>query len=109
MLCVVTEDTGRTIGERRLRTLRELAARTTDRPDAVLLDIGMPVQNGYDTARRMRELPRGKGLLLVAVTGRGQEEGRRRSREAGFDAHMVKPPDPGEVVKLLARLQPETS
>ena len=60
-------------------------------PDVVLLDIGLPGIDGYEAARRIRSLPRGRGMLLVAVTGWGQSEDRRRSREAGFDHHMVKP------------------
>jgi CheY-like chemotaxis protein len=68
----------------------------------VLLDIGMPKLNGFDTARRIRELPGGKQIVLAAVTGWGQEEDKRRSKEAGFDHHIVKPVDPGMLQKLLA-------
>lgn len=63
------------------------------RPDAVLLDIGMPGMDGYETARRLRQLPQGQSVLLVALTGYGQDDDRRRSREAGFDAHLTKPVD----------------
>jgi PAS domain S-box-containing protein len=76
------------------------------RPDAVLLDIGMPVMNGYEACRRIREEPWGKDLLLVALTGWGQGEDRVRSREAGFDAHMVKPVDHNLLLELLASLPP---
>jgi PAS domain S-box-containing protein len=72
------------------------------RPDAVLLDIGLPGLNGYEVCRRIRQQPWGKGLMLVALTGWGQDEDRRRSKEAGFDAHMVKPVDPEVLLKLLA-------
>ena len=78
------------------------------RPDVILLDIGMPKLNGYETCRRIREQPWGKNALLVALTGWGQDEDKRRSREAGFDHHMVKPVDPSALEKLLAGLQPTT-
>jgi CheY-like chemotaxis protein len=78
----------------------EVAARF--QPHVVLLDIGMPKLNGFDTARRIRELPDGKQIVLAAVTGWGQEEDKRRSKEAGFDHHIVKPVDPGMLRKLLA-------
>jgi PAS domain S-box-containing protein len=74
------------------------------RPDAVLLDIGLPRLDGYEVCRRIREAPWGKGLLLVALTGWGQEEDRVRSREAGFDEHMIKPVDYDVLIKLLASL-----
>ena len=62
-------------------------------PEAVLLDIGMPGMNGYDVAQRLRELPHGKHVLLVALTGWGQEDDKRRAMEAGFDHHLTKPVD----------------
>jgi CheY-like chemotaxis protein len=61
------------------------------RPDMILLDIGLPKINGYDACRRIREQPWSRGMVIVALTGWGQEEDRRRSREAGFDHHLVKP------------------
>jgi PAS domain S-box-containing protein len=70
------------------------------RPQLVLLDIGMPGMDGYEVARRLRE--QGRKVPLVAVTGWGQEEDRRRSREAGFDHHLVKPVDPSALQQLLA-------
>jgi CheY-like chemotaxis protein len=63
------------------------------RPDVVLLDLGMPGVDGYETARRMRASEAGRRAVLVAPTGWGQEEDRRRMREAGFDHHLVKPVD----------------
>ncbi len=63
------------------------------RPDVVLLDLGMPGMDGYELARRMRAESWGKEALLVALTGWGQEQHRRRSHEAGFDRHMIKPAD----------------
>ena len=71
-------------------------------PEIVLLDIGMPKLNGYDAARQIRALPWGARLVLVALTGRSQDEDRRRSHEAGFDFHLVKPVEPAALEKLLA-------
>ena len=79
-----------------------LVAFRTYQPDVVLCDIGLPGMSGYDVARLMRKEPRQKRLLLVAVTGYGGEEEKRRTHEAGFDFHMVKPPDPTSLEKLLA-------
>jgi PAS domain S-box-containing protein len=80
------------------------AAATLD-PDVVLLDIGLPVLNGYEAARRIREQQGQKRRsLLVALTGWGQDEDRRRSEEAGFDAHLVKPVDDAVLGRLLAEL-----
>ena len=74
------------------------------RPDVVLLDIGLPGLNGYEVCRRIRQAPWGKDMVLVALTGWGQEEDRNRSREAGFNAHVVKPVDHDELVKIIAEL-----
>jgi PAS domain S-box-containing protein len=71
------------------------------RPDLVLLDIGLPKLNGYEAARRIREQPWGKGMKLIALTGWGQEEDRRRAKEAGFDQHVVKPVEPAALEQLL--------
>ncbi|MGH7833141.1 MAG: ATP-binding protein [Candidatus Binatia bacterium] len=76
----------------------------TFRPDVILLDIGLPNLNGYEAARRIREQPWGKSIFLVAVTGYGQEEDRRRSLEAGFDYHMVKPINIEELEKKLSEM-----
>lgn len=75
-------------------------------PDLVLLDIGMPKLNGYEAARRIRELPWAKDALLVALTGWGQDEDKQRSRAAGFDHHFVKPVEPAVLKRLLAECQP---
>jgi len=75
------------------------------RPDVILLDIGLPKLNGYEACRRIREQSEGNGVVLIAVTGWGQDEDRRRSQEAGFDHHMVKPVDPQALMKMLAGLQ----
>src|SRR5207249_9905619 len=75
-------------------------------PEVVLLDIGLPGMDGYEVARRLKSLPGTRASLLVAVTGYGQEEDRRRAREAGFDHHLVKPVAPGAIEDLLAGLKP---
>jgi CheY-like chemotaxis protein len=72
------------------------------RPDVILMDIGMPRLNGYDAARRIREQPWGRDLLIVATTGWGKDEDRQRSKEAGFDFHLVKPIDVTAVQELLS-------
>jgi signal transduction histidine kinase/DNA-binding response OmpR family regulator len=71
------------------------------RPEAVVLDIGLPGMDGYEVARRLRG--EASGPLLVALTGYGQDDDRRRSREAGFHHHLVKPVDPEELERLLAQ------
>jgi PAS domain S-box-containing protein len=76
------------------------------RPDMVLLDIGLPKLNGYEAARRIREQPWGKDMKLIALTGWGQEEDRRRAKEAGFDEHVVKPVEPAALEQLLVTLCP---
>jgi two-component system OmpR family response regulator len=60
-------------------------------PDVVLIDIGMQGMDGYEVARRLRQQPRLRGVLLAALTGYAGEEASRLSREAGFDRHLVKP------------------
>ncbi len=88
--------------------LEAVQAAATSRPDVVLLDIGMPRMNGYEAARHIRQQPWGKDLVLVAVTGWGQEEDRRRTFEAGFNRHLTKPVEPAVLEKLLAELGPGT-
>jgi PAS domain S-box-containing protein len=80
----------------------------TFRPDVILMDIGLPEMNGHETARRIRQQAGGNNILLIAVTGYGQEEDRRRSLDAGFDDHLVKPLDFAELKKKLAELRPAT-
>ena len=74
------------------------------RPDVILLDIGLPEVNGFETARRIREQPWGKNIFLIAVTGYGQEEDRRRSLQAGFNYHLVKPLSFSELKDKLSEL-----
>jgi CheY-like chemotaxis protein len=73
-------------------------------PDVLLLDIGLPNLNGLEVARQIQQQPWGEKIVLVAVTGWGQEEDRRCSKEAGFDFHLVKPVDPADLSKLLDSL-----
>lgn len=72
------------------------------RPDVVLLDIGLPVIDGFDACRRIREQPWGRQMLLIAITGWGQDSDRRKSHEAGFDHHLVKPVDARMITSLMA-------
>lgn len=85
------------------RTALEAAAQYC--PDAVFLDIGLPGMDGYEIAERLREQPQSAQTVLVAITGYGQDEDRRRSREAGIDHHLVKPVAPETLQKLLESLQ----
>jgi signal transduction histidine kinase/CheY-like chemotaxis protein len=75
------------------------------RPDLVLLDIGMPVMNGYDAARAIRNQRWSAGMILVALTGWGQNADRERAAEAGFDRHFTKPVDPAELEQLVRGLR----
>jgi PAS domain S-box-containing protein len=75
------------------------------RPEVIVLDIGLPKLNGYDACRRIREQAWGKTMVIIAATGWGQEEDRRRSTEAGFDAHLVKPVDLAALHGLVAGLE----
>lgn len=74
-------------------------------PDVVLLDIGMPDLDGYEVASRLRKLENGKNIKLFAVTGWGQENDIRQSKDAGFDAHLVKPVDPQKLFDLLSSVR----
>ncbi|MDB5872645.1 MAG: putative histidine kinase, atypical hybrid, partial [Ramlibacter sp.] len=76
-------------------------------PDVVLLDIGMPKLNGYEACRQIRAQPGGAAMNLIAVTGWGQPEDLRRSQDAGFDRHLVKPVDPAVLMDMIATLGPK--
>lgn len=93
-------------GEEALRLAASL------RPHVVMLDLGLPLLNGYDVARRLRQDPTmvrgGVPLLLMAVSGYGRERDRIQAREAGFDLHLTKPADPELVLQLLARHRDRT-
>ena len=81
--------------------LQALHAAAQFRPDVVLLDIGLPLMDGYEVARRLRQMPEMAGALLVALTGYGQQGDRERGKEAGFDAHMLKPVDPHALARVI--------
>lgn len=74
-------------------------------PDAAVLDIQMPKLSGFDVCRRIREQPWGRQMVMIAVTGWGEEEVRDRVTEAGFDHQIVKPIDPQQLVRLLERVR----
>ena len=71
------------------------------RPDIALVDVGLPIIDGYEVARRVRAVEEGRGVRLVALTGYGLPEDHRRSREAGFDSHLVKPVDPAQLAAVI--------
>lgn len=73
-------------------------------PQLILMDLGMPRMDGFEAARRIRELPGGGNVTMVALSGWGQEKDKLRSREAGFDDHLVKPVSPGDLRVLMDRL-----
>jgi PAS domain S-box-containing protein len=75
-------------------------------PDVMFIDVGLPGMSGHETARRLRAMPDLKGIVLVAVTGYGQDDDRRQSREAGFDHHCIKPLSEEALAGLLASLSP---
>jgi PAS domain S-box-containing protein len=83
-------------------SLRALDWALRERPDAGLLDIGLPDMDGNELARRLRADPRTRAMLLVAITGYGQDQDRRAALEAGFDHHMVKPVDLDKLAAILA-------
>jgi CheY-like chemotaxis protein len=70
-------------------------------PDVVLLDLGLPGMNGFETARALRAMPEVRDALLVAVSGYAQDEDRRRSEREGFDDHLKKPVDPEQIIEVI--------
>jgi len=86
--------------------MEAVAAAATFQPDLVLLDIGLPKLNGYGACREIRQQPWGKGMVVIALTGRGQDDDRRKSKEAGFDGHLVKPVEYAAIIRLLSELRP---
>jgi CheY-like chemotaxis protein len=87
-------------GSEAVRAVQEFQA------DFAFLDLGMPEMDGLEAARQIRKHPWGAGVVLVALTGWGQEEDKRKTREAGFNHHFVKPADPVELVQLLKKSAP---
>ncbi len=81
--------------------LQALHAAAQFRPQVVLLDIGLPLMDGYEVARRLRQMPEMAGALLVALTGYGQQGDRQRGKDAGFDVHMLKPVDPHALARVI--------
>lgn len=79
-----------------------MQAAASTKPDLILLDIGLPKLNGYEVARRIREQPWGRDIVLVALTGWGQDNDRKKSKNVGFDSHLVKPVDHSGLMSLLA-------
>ena len=82
-----------------------LDAASTNPPDVVILDIGLPRMDGYELARRLRQLPGMADALFVAITGYGRAADVQRCKEAGIDCHFLKPVDPAELKQLLAKTE----
>jgi two-component system CheB/CheR fusion protein len=82
-----------------------LRAAALHRPEVVLLDIGLPQVSGYEVAVQLRELPGLENAILIAMTGYGQEDDRRRSREAGFAHHLTKPVRSDALKEILSSLK----
>lgn len=76
------------------------------RPDVILLDIGLPRLNGYEVCRKIRDQTWGKSVIMIALTGWGQDEDRKKSKDAGFNGHLVKPVEHAALSKLLSELVP---
>ena len=87
--------------------LEAVEAANSFQPDVILMDLGMPVLNGFEAARQVREQPWSKRVVLVALTGWGQAEDRKRTAEVGFDGHLVKPVEFAVLTKLLTKLLAE--
>lgn len=79
-----------------------LLAADRHRPGVILLDIGLPKLNGFNVCKRLREKPWAEKIMIIALTGWGQDQDRRKSAEAGFDNHLVKPLDLAALMDLLA-------
>jgi DNA-binding response OmpR family regulator len=86
-----------------------LVAADTFRPDVMLLDIGLPLLSGYEVCRRLREQAWGRQIIVVALTGWGDQDAVTKGEMAGFDRHLVKPVDEAILVATLASLPPRKS
>lgn len=84
-----------------------LNAADTFEPQVAILDLGLPGIDGFELARRLRSRPWGHRVMLIALSGWGQDEHRRKSREAGFDLHLVKPVDSPALLKILDQMRDE--
>jgi signal transduction histidine kinase/ActR/RegA family two-component response regulator len=84
--------------------LAGLEAARAFRPHIALLDVGLPVMDGYELASRIRQVPALQGIKLIAITGYGQDADRRRAHGAGFDVHLVKPIEPGQLLRVIREL-----
>jgi len=82
-----------------------VAAAEAFHPDMILMDIGMPELNGYEACRKIREMPWGRQLMIVADSGWGQESDKQKTEDAGFDGHMVKSANPAAIERLLEKLE----
>lgn len=71
-------------------------------PEVVFLDLGMPEMDGFETASRLRSMPGGRNLVLIALTGYGDDESRQQTVGAGFDVHLIKPADPQVALSAIA-------
>jgi len=78
-------------------------------PEVVLLDVGLPVLDGYQVARRLRQMPQAQHAMIIGLTGYGMPADRQRGREAGFDHHLLKPADPAELRKLIESWSPSAA
>lgn len=85
--------------------LAAVDAATSFRPGVMLLDLGMPRLDGYEVCRTVRGQPWGRDVVIIALTGWSQDEDRRRTQDAGFDHHLVKPVQPAALGKLLEGLE----
>lgn len=83
--------------------LQAIAIAEAFRPDVILIDISMPQVKGFETAKQLRNRPWSRGMALIAVSGNWDEEHEQLSREAGFDAHLIKPAPVKEIVDLIGR------
>ena len=81
--------------------VRGLELLEVEHPDVAIVDIGLPGLDGYQVARRIREHPNGRAMLLLALTGYGLPSAYQQSDKAGFDRHLIKPVDPDELARLL--------
>ena len=88
--------------ETALDGIQAIEAAERFRPEVVLLDIGMPRLDGYGVCRHLRAQPWGEAIAIIALTGWGHEEDHRKSREAGFNRHLVKPVQPTEILEVVA-------